>query len=495
MTENYELQKMIGAGTFGTVHEAQCRKTGKMFAVKTITKRFTGQFLESHFVRRVQHEVDIWNHMGNSLNVASLYDTFEDDTCVDLVMELCTGGELWNRIRKHDYTEQEAARIIREVLRTISQFHVSGVVMRDVKPENFLFASADKDSHLKAIDFGMAEYCDDETVLKERAGTPIYVAPEVLKMRYGQKADLWSAGILAYQLLTGRLPFVGDNGLMVSKLYMTKQIFSNKDVFRAILYADLDFTTSPWDELSPEAAQLVRSLLTRDPQRRPSALESLQHPWFKCIDDGGDGNGCGAGAAPALRDTVVQRLQRFGTYGRLKQIALRGIANVALTVAGDGPMLAEIESTFRRLDADGLGRVPYSAFVSYLKEGDFDLSETEMEQLISQMDVTREGFIQYDEWLVAMLEWQNLQASEQWDAWVERAFAAFDEDGAGKIGVRELTHMLCKDGECPMPDVVMAALREADTDHDAAISLDEFVKLVQLNRLDVLSNFEDRKRR
>lgn len=91
----------------------------------------------------------------------------------------------------------------------------------------------------------------------------------------------YSAGVLAYQLLTGRLPFIGDNGLLVSKLYMSKQIFSNKDVFRAILYADLDFTGKPWDEISQDAKDLVQKLLTRDASRRPTAAEALSHPWFQ----------------------------------------------------------------------------------------------------------------------------------------------------------------------------------------------------------------------
>ena len=108
-TRYYELGKLIGAGTFGTVYEATCRRTGKQFAIKAINKRYNGEFLEYHFVNRVQHEVDIYLHMGNSLNVAHLWDVFEDDSCVDLVMERCHGGELWKHIRQGKYQERGAS--------------------------------------------------------------------------------------------------------------------------------------------------------------------------------------------------------------------------------------------------------------------------------------------------------------------------------------------------------------------------------------------------
>ena len=292
------------------------------------------------------------------------------------------------------------------------------------------------------------------------------VGAEVLKMEYSQKADLWSAGILAYQLLTGRLPFVGDSGLLVSKLYMAKQLFTNKDVFRAILYSDLDFSRAPWPQVSRDGIELVQALLSRDAAKRPTAAEALQHPWFEQLA-GSDSSAAeeppeahaGAGEQSPLFDTVVQRLQRFGTYGRLKQVALREIANVALTVAGDQNMVTDIQAMFKQMDSEGCGHVPYSAMVRLLKAGAFDLSDTEVEVLISQMDITERGNIRYDEWLAAMVEWRTLQEGEEWDVWVERAFAAFDVDGSGSISVAELADMLCHDGVCTMPDVVSAALR------------------------------------
>lgn len=115
MTQHYELGKLIGAGTFGSVYEGTSREDGKAVAIKTIHKRFTGSYLEYHFVNRVQHEVDIYRHMGNSLNVAHLWDVFEDDTCVDLVMERCHGGELWQHIRKGEYNERGALPPLRRI--------------------------------------------------------------------------------------------------------------------------------------------------------------------------------------------------------------------------------------------------------------------------------------------------------------------------------------------------------------------------------------------
>lgn len=313
--EEYTLGRQLGSGTFGTVYEAIHKKTGHKFAVKRTPKRFqTPGVLERYFVRRIRNEVDICNHLGRSLNVAYLYAAYEDEKHIDLVMELCTGGELWDAIRARGghYSERDAARLVREVLRTVAQCHAAGVLMRDVKPENFLFASPDPDAPLKAIDFGISVFCEPGQEIDLRAGTPIYIAPDVLKQKYSHPADMWSVGIVAYMLLTGRLPFSGEEGDEVAELYMSKHVFNNKDVFRAVLYADLDFTSSPWDKISTDARELVESLLSREPSARPTAEEALASPWLNSgcrssgseSDSGSSGNGSSKRGVP-LGDTIV----------------------------------------------------------------------------------------------------------------------------------------------------------------------------------------------
>lgn len=153
-----------------------------------------------------------------------MYGAYEDKDAVYLLMELCTGGELWDKIKVGSYSERDAARLVKEILRTVAQCHAAGVMIRDIKPENFLFASKEPDAPLKAIDFGISIFCQPGQWVDVRAGTPIYIAPEVLKCQYTLSADMWSVGIVAYQLLTGKLPFAGEEGLEVAEAFMTGEV-------------------------------------------------------------------------------------------------------------------------------------------------------------------------------------------------------------------------------------------------------------------------------
>ncbi len=501
--DEYTLGRQLGSGTFGTVYEAFNKKTGDKFAVKRMPKRFQmAGVLEKYFVRRIRNEVDICNHLGRSLNVAYLYAAFEDEKHIDLVMELCTGGELWDAIRARGgaYTERDAARLVREVIRTVAQCHAAGVLMRDVKPENFLFASTDPGAPLKAIDFGISVFCEPGQEIDLRAGTPIYIAPDVLKQKYSHPADMWSVGIIAYMLLTGRLPFSGEEGDEVAELYMRKHVFNNKDVFRAVLYADLDFTSPPWDVISTDAKELVQNLLSRDPNLRPTAEEALASPWLKkrgssSISGSGssnnnnnssgsesDGGTVKTGSGVLLGDTIVQRLQRYGTYGRLKQAALRKIAHAAReagSTTSSSELPAALHAAFSGLDRERSGRVSRAALRDELCSGRFNLSDGEADQLLSQVDDDEDGSVDWEAWVAAMTEWRALRDSAEWDSLVTEAFRTMDRDSDAALDRDDLAALLCGDEGCTDPDIVEAALREADGDHDGTVSLAELKELLK----------------
>ena len=459
--------------------------------------------MERYFVRRIRNEVDICNHLGRALNVAYLYGAYEDAENVYLVMELCSGGELWDAIRAKGgaYSEQDAARLVREVLLTVAQCHAAGVLMRDIKPENFLFANSHPDAPLKAIDFGISVFCEAGQEVDLKAGTPIYIAPDVLRQKYSHPADLWSVGIVAYMLLSGRLPFSGEEGEEVAELYMSKHVYNNKDVFRAVLYAELDFTSPPWDVISPHAQDLVKSLLQRDPALRPTAEQALHHPWLASLERD---KLLSTSSTVPLGDTIVQRLQRYGTYGRLKQAALRKVAHAAMLLQGNSSTNSSsrgsgsddatnnnaqkglpeaLEAAFSKLDAGGTGYVQKSDLRAELRSGRFNLTDAEADQLLSQVEVGEGGagegeVVDWSAWVAAMSEWRSVRDSAEWDVLVQEAFRAMDKDDDAALGIEDLTALLCGEEGCVDPDIVEAALREADVDHDGTVSLAELRDLL-----------------
>ena len=152
-------------------------------------------------------------------NVIKLYELFEDARNVYLVMELCTGGELFDKIiNKGHFTEKEAAFIFQQIISAIFYCHKNFIVHRDLKPENFLFQNPDFRSTLKIIDFGLSKIWakgEDQKSFRTRAGTPYYIAPEVLAGDYDESCDIWSSGCILYILLCGYPPFYGSSDAQI----------------------------------------------------------------------------------------------------------------------------------------------------------------------------------------------------------------------------------------------------------------------------------------
>ncbi|CAL0299496.1 unnamed protein product [Lupinus luteus] len=205
----YELGNELGRGEFGVTYLCIDKETHEQFACKSISKKKLKTAIDIEDVRR---EVEIMKHMPKHPNIVSLKDTYEDDNAVHLIMELCEGGELFDRIvaRGH-YTERAAAVVTRTIVEVVQMCHKHGVIHRDLKPENFLFGNKKETSPLKAIDFGLSIFFKPGEKFNEIVGSPYYMAPEVLKRNYGPEVDIWSAGVILYILLCGVPPFWADH--------------------------------------------------------------------------------------------------------------------------------------------------------------------------------------------------------------------------------------------------------------------------------------------
>ncbi|MCL7023740.1 hypothetical protein MKW94_026808 [Papaver nudicaule] len=264
----YELGKEVGRGHFGHTCSAKVKKgdlKGQQVAVKIISKSKMTTPISIEDVRR---EVKILKCLSGHTNLVKFYDACEDFNNVYVIMELCEGGELLERIlsRGGRYTEEDAKAIILQILGVVAFCHLQGVVHRDLKPENFLFTTKDDDAPMKLIDFGLSDFVRPDERLNDIVGSAFYVAPEVLHRSYTLEADIWSIGVITFILLCGSRPFWAR---------------TESGIFRAVLRADPNFDDSPWPDVSPEAKDFVKRLLNKDHRKRMTAAQALTHPWLR----------------------------------------------------------------------------------------------------------------------------------------------------------------------------------------------------------------------
>eukprot|EP01031_Cornospumella_fuschlensis_P035081 gene35081-42489_t len=263
---HYKFGRTLGQGTFATVKMATCLSDNTKWAVKVIKR----SALTSEDEESLKMEIQILQ-LTNHPNIVSVKEVFYCKNYVYLVMDLMTGGELFDRIvTKDHYSEQEAKGALSQIVIAIKYCHDKNIVHRDLKPENILYQSPDDNAVLKIADFGLATLLRPNQLMNVACGTPGYVAPEILKgISYGKEVDMWSIGVILYILLCGFPPFYDDN---------------NKKLFAQIVGGNYSFPDPYWTSISPLAKDLVSKLLVVDPKARLTASAVLNHPWM--FEDG-----------------------------------------------------------------------------------------------------------------------------------------------------------------------------------------------------------------
>ncbi|KAL3521492.1 hypothetical protein ACH5RR_019641 [Cinchona calisaya] len=264
LKDRYVLGGQLGWGQFGIIRECTDKLTGELLACKSIAK---DRLVTQDDVRSIKLEIEIMTRLSGHPNVVDLKAVYEDENYVHLVMELCAGGELFNQLEKNGkFPEAEARILFRHLMKVVMYCHGKGVVHRDLKPENILLATKTPSSPIKLADFGLATYIKQGQSLHGTVGSPFYIAPEVLMGGYDQAADVWSAGVILYILLSGIPPFWGK---------------TKSRIFDAVRMSDLRFPSNPWDNISYTAKELIRGMLCKDPSQRLSAQQVLDHTWLR----------------------------------------------------------------------------------------------------------------------------------------------------------------------------------------------------------------------
>eukprot|EP00928_Gymnodinium_smaydae_P023573 TRINITY_DN19405_c0_g1_i1.p2 TRINITY_DN19405_c0_g1~~TRINITY_DN19405_c0_g1_i1.p2 ORF type:complete len:312 (-),score=66.68 TRINITY_DN19405_c0_g1_i1:126-1010(-) len=263
VTSDYELGGELGHGGYATVVRCSCRRSGEVRACKSILKA------RAHGADGALREADIHCLLRGDGDdrILRLLEVFEDASSVHLILELCGGGELFERQADVGvFAEAEAQELLRQMLRALEHLQRHRVLHRDLKLENWLLTAPAPSLDLRLCDLGLSVVLAPGEQASELVGSPYYVAPEVLKGCYDAQADLWSLGVILYMLLSGAPPFNGA---------------TPKDIFASIRRGSPDFAERTWDETSPAAAALILDLLAFEPADRPSPAAVLQGVWIE----------------------------------------------------------------------------------------------------------------------------------------------------------------------------------------------------------------------
>mmetsp|Transcript_27557 Transcript_27557/g.62711 ORF Transcript_27557/g.62711 Transcript_27557/m.62711 type:complete len:471 (-) Transcript_27557:27-1439(-) len=445
LDQYYEVDKnMIGEGSYGQVTKGTDKRTKQIRAIKAIDKSKIPD------MRRFDNEVDIQMSLDHP-NIVKLYEVFKDARRCYLVMELCTGGELFDRIveeaDKHEgqaFGEAQAAKIMQQILGAVHYMHEKSYVHRDVKPENFLMQNKGRDSPIKVIDFGLAKtFVPGQSTLKTKAGTPYYVAPQVLSNSggYNEKCDIWSCGVLCYIILCGYPPFYGEK---------------DSDILKMVKAGRFEFPSPDWDSVSADAKGVIKDMLTFSPNDRPSAGRLLEHPWFRIVE---------SSQGVKLNKDFGSKLRKFTSASKLKKVALTLIAQHLKEEE-----IEELKATFSALDKNKDGTLSQAEIKEGMKGHNLSMPP-DLEATLQALDTDGSGAIDYTEFIAATLSAKQYMKKEV--LWA--AFRVFDTDGSGQIDREELKMVL--QDECVQR--VDCILREVDLNGDGKISFDEFCEMMK----------------
>jgi len=451
ITEIYEVEKKkLGEGSYGSVTKGKHRKTKEVRAVKTIAKS------QMKNIDRFMQEIAILKMMDHP-NIIKLFETFEDARNIYLVMELCIGGELFDKIIEEGHlTEVNAAQLMKQIIHAVYYMHSESVCHRDLKPENFLLLTRGpfERNVLKVIDFGLSRPFQAGKPMRTVAGSAYYMAPEVISGEYDHLCELWSCGVLMYLFLCGYPPFQGATDV---------------EVLRQVRRGRAKFDMRHWCHISEDGRSLVNELLSLDPRKRPSAGEALGNVWVQEH----------APKAPdaRLQEGFIDHLRQFRSLNKLKKAVLHIAARQL-----DEKQLRRLRETFLELDANGDGLLTVAELQEGLKKGGLKDIPADLEQVMVELGSDTGGALEYTEFLAAALSLRHdIQDNVCW-----AAFRVFDRNGDGKISIEELREVLFGGAVAEAFGAEAEELRDAlevmkdiDANNDGSIDYEEFVSMLR----------------
>ncbi|MCQ2819288.1 MAG: protein kinase [archaeon] len=448
----YDKLDKINEGAFGAVFKVRHRITKVVRAMKIIKKKSLN--MNEGDEKELMDEVNTLKCLDHP-NIMKIYEYFNTKECFYIVSELCSGGDLFDKIQNQPLKEDQSAYVMRQLLSAVNFCHENNIIHRDLKPENIMIESEKENMKdyfiIKVIDFGTSVKMAKNKMFEEQIGTCDYIAPEVLKNNYNEKCDLWSCGVILYYMLSGKLPFHAEN---------------EGEILEKVKKGEFEFDDEVWDSISGKAKNFIKNLLNKKWEKRYSAHDALRDEWIK--------TNCPTNQVfipiETIR-TIVTNIRNFSATHKLQQASLAYIVH-NLTKKEDTETLRKV---FIKLDENSDGRLTKEEFkkglMLVLKKDD---AEKEVNRVMGIIDTDKNGFIEYEEFLRATMDKNKILTEEN----LKATFDLFDVNHTSKISPKELKIVLGKGLEGISDEDWKALIEEIDLKKDGEICFEEFSKMM-----------------
>lgn len=423
LLDSYELYEKLGqgmdyAGVKGSVCRAKQVELDQLRAIKSVSRNSLSSTEELQLCREISALQALVPSTQDHPTVVKLYEVVFDSDSYHLVTELLTGGDLLTRVMSNEqYEERIIAGFMYQAVTAVAYCHNIGVIHRDIKLENFVLESEKETAGLKLIDFGASCRVEDRPC--EVTGTDYYMAPEVVRGQvYDEKCDIWSLGVILYILLCGYPPFNGKSAKTINRRILTQTLS-----FPCIVHLD-----SEWHTVSPDAKQLIRLMLDRNPSNRPSAASILTHPWLTPSQ-----------VRPGCHDKeaemrILRNLHSFQSGSVFRYSALQLMASQLISPSE----FETLKMTFISLDTDHDGKLTQSEVAAGLQRIGITHSDA-AKSVLSACNTPHTGCITFTDFVTATLTWQSLLSQNHL---LTAAFQRLDTNSDGKISIQRLRNIV-----------------------------------------------------
>ena len=449
----YKKINNLGSGSYGLVYKAKNIIMDNIVAIKVIEK------VQENMIDdlEIKNEINILKSLSHP-NIVKIYEFFDTTIYYYIVTEYCKKGELFSYI-KNVYNEKQLSVLFYQVFSGLVYLHEKKILHRDLKLENIMVSEIEKDVitgeeyfWIKIIDFGTAKIFEKNRAEKEIIGSSYYIAPEVLKQRYNEKCDTWSVGVILYMTLVGTAPFDGktDNDI-IKKIKIGKY---NKNDLRFI-------------EHSEEVKDLVNKLLEKNIDKRLSAKEALNHPWFEKF--GGRKLFCNY--KPEDIRPYIDNLFNYKFNSKLQELV---IAFLVHNLSNNDETLI-ILKMFRHFNKSGDCKLTKNELThglySYKNKEDVD----EMADIIfERLDGDNNGYIEYEEFLRACIDKKSLMTKDN----LKYAFKFLDKNNSKTLNAQKILKAFLTKPNKEFEAVFNIYLKQVDKDSDGIINFEEFMELM-----------------